>query len=68
MAKWYNAKCPKCGEYIELNSLYEVGDQMTCRFCDTELEIKSMHPPRFTILQNGYSIDNEDYFDNDEEG
>ncbi|MGD2279340.1 MAG: hypothetical protein PVH45_04530 [Candidatus Omnitrophota bacterium] len=63
MAKWFNGVCPKCGENIILNSHQGVGDLITCRFCDTELEITRMIPPKFRVLGKNSDKIRADYFD-----
>ena len=63
MAKWYNSACPKCGETVILSSLQETGSRITCKSCDTELEIAQMIPPKLKILARGVKSHNAKYFD-----
>jgi alpha-aminoadipate carrier protein LysW len=38
------APCPDCGEEIELWSQVKVGEELTCPYCEAELEVISLDP------------------------
>ena len=51
MSRQETAKCPECGEMIEIEAGVEVGDHMYCPSCDCELAVIKLHPPRFKALR-----------------
>ena len=64
MSAVYEAKCPKCGEMIEIDGISEPGDPVVCEECDTDLEIVKMDPPRLRVVR----LDEEEEQLNEEEG
>ena len=64
MSAVYEARCPKCGEMIEIDGISEPGDPVVCEECDTDLEIVKMDPPRLRAV----ILEEEDDHLNDEEG
>ncbi len=51
MARQETAKCPECGEIIEIETGVEVGDHMYCPSCDCELAVTKLHPPCLKALK-----------------
>lgn len=51
------AKCPNCGEMIEVDFFSEAGDEIFCSFCDAELEITKRDPLRFRLIKKSTSDD-----------
>ena len=51
MSKNDTAKCPNCGEMVEIDFYNEVGDEIICNSCDAELGIVSKGPLKFRIVK-----------------
>ena len=45
------AKCPNCGEMVEVDFFSEIGDEVLCNSCDSELEILRKNPLKFRIVR-----------------
>jgi lysine biosynthesis protein LysW len=60
------ARCPDCEQEIQLWPLLQVGEELTCPHCETELEVISLDP---TELDWAYipPADDEDWHDWDDE-
>ncbi len=68
MSKEFTTKCPKCGEVIEIDEYYEVGDEIICTNCDVDLKIEKMNPLKLKVVRRDESLDElEDEDDQDEE-
>jgi len=69
MSRNDTAKCPNCGEIIETDPFDEVGDEIVCHYCDTELVITGKNPLRVKIVKRSDTYDEYedggDYYDND---
>lgn len=62
MSDRFVAKCPHCGDVMELDESYEVGDEVICHGCDAELRIKSVDPIKFKSLASaGMDEDDDGY-------
>jgi lysine biosynthesis protein LysW len=69
MLKEDTAKCPNCGEIIEVDIFSEKGDVITCDVCDAELEIAGKHPLSFKVLSSPDVYEeygDEDYYEGDD--
>ena len=51
MSRSDTAKCPNCGGMVEIDFFNEIGDEVLCNSCDSELEIVRKNPPKFKILK-----------------
>lgn len=64
-------KCPKCGDYVDVDKFCEVGDVVFCSNCDAELEIRSIDPVKFRAVGREHleeeDIDTLDDYDADED-
>ncbi len=60
MSDRFVAKCPHCGDVIELDESYEVGDEVICHGCDAELRIKSVDPIKFKNITSAGMDDDDD--------
>lgn len=60
MSEIQRAKCPECGETIELDSFDDAGDNIECYSCGSLLLIKQMDPPRLSIIKRAGDDDDED--------
>ena len=71
MAKRQTAKCPECGEVIEIDMYNEVGDEIACEHCDTLLEITSLTPAKLRVVKGASLVDEdeegEDYIEEEED-
>jgi len=67
MSRNNTAKCPHCGEMIEVDLFDEVGDEVYCHECDSELEIVGKDPLRLKIVRRADDDDEEGegYFEED---
>ena len=45
------AKCPECGEAVELSGDMETGELIECGNCGLELEIISLDPEELKIFE-----------------
>ncbi|MDD5633842.1 MAG: hypothetical protein PHW46_01030 [Candidatus Omnitrophica bacterium] len=54
MADFYTARCPECGNVIEVDFYNEIGDKVTCYHCDAELELIKIHPPRLKSIHKQF--------------
>jgi lysine biosynthesis protein LysW len=51
MSKHDAAKCPHCGEVVEIDFYNDISDEVLCNSCDAELEIISKDPLKFRIVK-----------------
>ncbi|MBF0216730.1 MAG: hypothetical protein HQL30_07045 [Candidatus Omnitrophica bacterium] len=66
MARKINVHCPECGEDIEFEAFFAVGETIYCDSCDAELKIASLDPPRLKVLK-GSDDDQDDYYTSDDD-
>ncbi|MFC1570722.1 hypothetical protein ACFL4E_02955 [Candidatus Omnitrophota bacterium] len=66
MSEIYSAKCPECGETIELDSFDDVGDDIECYSCGSTLLIKQMDPLRLSTIRRGDDNNDVDFGDIDD--
>jgi hypothetical protein len=48
-------KCPICNSDIVVDDEAYEGDLATCTICDSDLEIISLHPPKFSVIEGNPS-------------
>ena len=58
------AKCPVCGEGLEIEQGLEVGEIIYCSGCDSDLRIISLNPTKVKEVDDGTS---KEYSDDEEE-
>lgn len=56
-----NIKCPICGECIEWDDDYKLGDVAYCSDCDEELKIINLDPPQFKRMVELLEVSNGSY-------
>ena len=56
------AKCPECGNPIQLSKDVKMGSITTCSECDCLLEVISLNP-----LELGYALGDEEWEEEEEE-
>ncbi len=58
------ATCPQCDERIRLADMPDIGDIVTCNWCDARLEVVSLGP---IVLDWPFELDEDDETDDDAE-
>lgn len=66
MSETYRAKCPECGETIELDSYDEADDEIECYCCGSMLVIRQMDPPRLGVIKRADDDDEENSGEDDD--
>jgi len=66
MSKSDAARCPNCGEMVEVDIFDEPGDEVICLSCDAELEIVDKDPLRLRIIRRPGSHDEDEFGDTDD--
>jgi len=58
------ATCPQCDERIRFADMPDIGDIVTCRWCDARLEVVSLNP---IVLDWPFELDEDDEEDDNAE-
>jgi alpha-aminoadipate carrier protein LysW len=58
------ARCPECEAWVTISDKANLGDLVTCRECETQLEIVGFDPVELDYADWG---DEDDYDDDDED-
>lgn len=59
--------CPSCDEDITLKGEIQLGKQLMCPNCGTELEVISTNPVELDWSYEDYEYEDDDYQDDDED-
>ena len=64
------ATCPSCGASIKIKGTPRIGMQVTCKSCDTEVEVVWLEPLELDFPMDEFEGDEEDRddFGEEEEG
>ncbi|MFH1665539.1 MAG: hypothetical protein ABIA77_05285 [Candidatus Omnitrophota bacterium] len=57
------AKCPECGEMVELDPYSDIGDIVACHGCDADLEVIMLQPPKLRAIRPEGPLGQDDYLD-----
>ena len=61
MARSRHVRCPMCGDSIEWEDNFKIGDIAYCSDCDEELKVVSIDPPQLKRMVELLEVSNGSY-------